>query len=277
MRQYGRTFHSGTTGDISTLDSIMSQTAREGVSSKYAFIPTTHVVNTLETLGWKPVRCTEERVHPESGRKGYQKHLIRFRQFNAPSVMERDQVYPEIILTNSHDGLASFQLDAGLYRVACANGLTVADSVFSTYRIKHMGYADRHVQEAVEAMMDTVPQIGESVKRFDEIELTPDEQGVYAMAAVEAKYGDSREVRIDRMLQPLRYADNVPTLWATFNRVQEKLIRGGKFAIKSEEIGGVKYKKTVKSRGVTALTEDIRINKALWILTEKMAELKAAK
>ena len=63
MTHYGRTFHSGTTSDLSAFNSIMAGTPKGGVSVKYVFIPTTRVVSALDSMGWKPVRCTEQRVH----------------------------------------------------------------------------------------------------------------------------------------------------------------------------------------------------------------------
>lgn len=251
----------------------------KALSEKYKFIPTTRVVDVLQGMGWKAVKAQQMTVRNED-RQGYQKHLIRFRQMDAPSIVQKDQVFPEIVLTNSHDGLASFQIMAGLFRVVCSNGLTVADSMFETHRIKHMGYADDQVQEAVESITATVPKIAGRVKDFSDIELTRDEQGVYAMAALTAKYGEDemqkREFVIDRIISPYRTADKLPSLWNTFNVVQEKLINGGRFAIKKQIKGEREIRKPVKARKVNSITEDIRINRALWMLTEQMAALKGA-
>jgi len=40
-----------------------------------------------------------------------------------------DSLVPEIVLTNSHDGYASFQLMAGVFKFVCSNGMIVADSL----------------------------------------------------------------------------------------------------------------------------------------------------
>ena len=151
--------------------------------------------------------------------------------------------------------------------------------MFETHRIKHMGFAERYVEEAVESVMESIPRIADHVNEFREIELTKEERGIYAMAALSAKYGEEelqkKEFRIDRILMPLRSADQDPTLWHTFNTVQEKLIKGGRYAIKTDP-DFPKYKTTVKAKEVKSISENVRINKALWMLTEKMAELKRA-
>jgi hypothetical protein len=41
-----------------------------------------------------------------------------------------DTVFPQILLTNSHDGKNAFQFQAGLYRLVCSNGLVIADTQF---------------------------------------------------------------------------------------------------------------------------------------------------
>ena len=38
-----------------------------------------------------------------------------------------DTVYPQILLTNSHDGKNAFTFTAGLFRLICENGLVIAD------------------------------------------------------------------------------------------------------------------------------------------------------
>jgi hypothetical protein len=77
-----------------------------GVSEKYSFIPTTRVIDDLGQLGWHPEVITGSRSNPVA------KHLIRFRQSEIVGPET-----PEIVLVNSHDGLSSFQLKAGIFPI----------------------------------------------------------------------------------------------------------------------------------------------------------------
>jgi hypothetical protein len=260
--------------DLDKFDSIMQNDRnQEHTTNKYSLIPTTQVVKVLENNGWNPVLAGEMKCRSED-RKGFQKHIIKFRN-DAVTIANKDHIQPEIILTNSHDGLASFQLQAGLYRFVCGNGCIVADSVFASISIKHIGYTDRAVELGIEEICDSVPTISNKVNQFQIIDLTPDEKGCFAQAALIAKYGEDevkeREFNKDSLLRPVRIEDASPSLWNTFNICQEKLLKGSKFEHRTNAFG---RKKTVKARGVNSITESIRLNKALWFLTEKMAMIK---
>jgi hypothetical protein len=61
-------------------------------------------------------------------------------------------------------------------------------------------------------------------------------------------------------------------LFTAFNTIQENVIRGG-FHYRPEINGRIKRK---KARSISSVSENIRLNQALWSLTEKMAELKTA-
>ena len=66
-----------------------------------------------------------------------------------------------------------------------------------------------------------------------------------------------------RQLRVRRPDDAADNLWNTLNRVQEVLTKGG--------VRGVNSRRQV--RGVRGINESTRLNKALWTLTRKMAEL----
>lgn len=48
------------------------------------------------------------------------------------------------ILFNSHDRSKAFSISAN-FRFICANGLSISDSVFETYKIKHLGERENDV------------------------------------------------------------------------------------------------------------------------------------
>ena len=59
--------------------SVFAMRAMQGVSSRYAFVPTAHLVARLREADWAPVSAVEQRIKIEDGR-GFQKHLIRFQR-----------------------------------------------------------------------------------------------------------------------------------------------------------------------------------------------------
>ena len=96
---------------------IFAEKASKEVSKHYTHIPTSKVINDMATLGWKVVDAKAVKARKNSTR-GYQKHLVVFRN---PDVVingkDGDTVFPQVLLTNSHDGKNAFTFTAGLFRM----------------------------------------------------------------------------------------------------------------------------------------------------------------
>jgi hypothetical protein len=120
--------------------SIFTKVGSKDTSDKYTHIPTDQVIKDMELLGWGVVDAQEVNART-TGTKGFQKHLVVFRNNDVVIHGEDgDTVYPQVLLTNSHDGKNSFQFTAGLFRMICANGLVIATDTFEDIKIRHMGY-----------------------------------------------------------------------------------------------------------------------------------------
>ena len=261
------------------LASVNQDHAKESVSSKYSFIPTNRVLNTLKEAGWLPTKAQESRVRKKA-KQGFQKHLIRLQNINhrittGELQLTSSGIIPEIILSSAHDGGASFCLMAGLFRMVCANGMIVADSMFGAHRIRHLGYTDDKVKEAIYNVVESTPKIFNRVQEFQSIQLKEEERIAFAESALQLRFDDEQlkelntSATIQRLLAPRRPEDANATLWNTFNIVQEKFLKGGWFSIPKERAVYAN-----KTREVKSISENIRLNKSLWALTEKMAELK---
>ena len=88
------------------------------------------------------------------------------------------------------------------------------------------------------------------------------------------RWGPGRDADYGRQLLAPRWEDDAgDDLWRTFNRVQENAIRGGRTAWGRH---AQTRPRRVTSREVTGIDGDMRLNRALWTLTERMAELKGA-
>ena len=115
-----------------------------------------------------------------------------------------------------------------------------------------------------------------------------EEREAFAESALVMRYGDEedeikreggilkigdRSFSLAVLIRPNRDQDSSPTLWNTFNTVQEKLIKGSNFERTTRSNNGRIIQRT-KVKGITGLNEDIRVNRGLWHLMEKMRELK---
>ncbi|OCC15319.1 protein of unknown function DUF932 [Dissulfuribacter thermophilus] len=249
---------------ISLAPAAGAQAPIRGVSERYSFIPTIEAVDLLRDVGWFPVGVHQSQVRKEE-RDGYQKHMIRFVKDGLSFGGERI----DLVLYNSHDRGCSFQLIASVWRKICGNGLMVA-SDFANFTHKHIGFNPDEFVNSANKIVAVADNIAESVEMMKTIELTRDERSIYAQAAHSLVYEvpEQAPIRPEQLLQERRYDDNGKDLWTTFNVVQENLMKGGlTYTTKS----GRKR----RSRPVKSLDRNLRLNKALWLLTEKMAELKS--
>ncbi len=249
--------------------SIFATQPWHAMSDRYAFIPTSDVVTKLRGEGFQPVAATQSATRIE-GKGAFTKHVIRFRdmrQGDAPVVRRLGMLFAELVLTNSHDGASVYQLDAGLFRLICLNGMTVADHTVAPIKVRHTGNADGIINATYE-VVEQFPKVLDSVERFSQLRLAAPAREAYAAAALTLKYDDAAPIAPAALLAPRRMDDAEPTLWNTYNTVQEHLVKGG-----DRGRTQAASHRRVKTRAVTGIAEDSRLNKALWTLTEKMQEL----
>ena len=151
--------------------SVFSDKPSEDVSSKYTHIPTERVIDDMELLGWKPIEAKEVKARKLSTR-GFQKHLLVFRNDDVViNGKDGDTVFPQILLTNSHDGKNAFTFQAGLYRLVCENGLVIADTQFEDVKMRHMGYTFEDLQVLIKEMVEKLPLTVESMNQMKAKEL----------------------------------------------------------------------------------------------------------
>ena len=240
------------------------------VSSKYVHVPTSRVIDDLMSMGWQPVQAAQRR-----GRAGktsiFSKHMIKFQN---PNLIikgnEGDDVFPQIILTNSHDGTQSFKFMMGLYRLVCSNGLVIADEEFASFKIRHMGYSFEDLQELITNAVEELPKKVEVINTMKNIELTDKQQKDLAFKAFLLRQGialeseQAKEVKIadevlENILEVQRGEDAGNDLWVTFNRVQEAITQGG-FQ------GALQGAKIRKVRKIKSFEKDLKLNQQLFDL-----------
>lgn len=249
--------------------SVFASEASSRMSDRYLFVPTIEAVEALAREGFLPVKASEARTRIDAN-KGYTRHVIRFRHVDVKP--EVGGVLPEVVLMNSHNGSSCYQLSAGLFRLVCANGLVVADSMIDTVRCRHSAGAIDDVIEGTYRILSDVPKAFEQVEQFSRIELTQPQQVAFARAAIQLKWpleedGTSQApIEATDVLRSRRFADNSNDLFTTFNRVQENMIKGG-------VPGRTRTNRRTSTRAVTAPGENVKLNKALWSLQEEMARL----
>lgn len=249
--------------------SIFAAAPWERVSEKYAFIPTIQVVDALRAEGFEPVKAMQSKTRIE-GKGEFTKHLIRFRRAQDLEVVRGTEL-PEIVLVNSHDRSSSYQLSAGIFRLVCSNGMVVKSSSFGDIKVQHSGNIVDRVIEGSYSIINDMPKVMEQVEGMKALTLDGHAQHAFAKAALELRYptdeaGNSRSpIAAEQLLRIRRYDDQTSTLWNTFQRVQENYIKGG---LRGTGTTG----KRTSTRAISSVTEDVRLNKALWMLAEELGK-----
>jgi hypothetical protein len=238
--------------------SIFTTQGAPGTSDKYAHISTEKIIDDMQVLGWGVVDAKQ--VKARKG-EGYQKHLVVFRNNDIQITAEDgDNVFPQILLTNSHDGKNAFTFTAGLFRMVCENGLVVSSREFENMKIRHYGYSFEELQDTIKAMVEKLPLTVESLNKFRAVELSQEQCLDFAKKALEVRLGDLDNIQIDfqDLLTPTRSEDRGNDLWSVYNVIQEKVIHGMfnyKYGVKSR-----------KARKIKNFKQDLVINERLYDL-----------
>jgi len=247
----------------------------DAMSAKYTYVPTLGVIEAMIAAGFQPFSATQSRTRIV-GKGEFTKHMLRFRHASAQDVAVGDSV-PELVVINSHDGTSAYKLMGGIFRLVCLNGMVVADSMCGSISVRHTGNVVDDVIEGSFSVMQGVTRALDVSQDWQALRLSAPEQQVFAEAAHELRFADSdgkidTPIQAAQMLRARRNEDRADDLWHTFNRVQENAIRGGLSAHAGREHD---YRR-VTTRPVKGIDQDVRLNRALWTLAEKMAQLKTA-
>jgi len=253
--------------------SVNAVAPKPGVSDKYQFVSTTECLKTFQDKGWVPVSVSEKRANKVENR-GFQKHLIRLRKNDTMlSGGFNKEVIPEIVLINSHDTGAAFHIMAGMFRMVCANGLIVADNLFGSQRVVHVGYAKEKVECAIDVVEKQFSIIAERIKEYQNIIITREDELRFVTEACLLRWKEGKAPNPQALLATHRVEDKSPTLWNLFNKVQENMLQGMSRRQVAYATGGW-TRRSRAIRGTQNIDLTIKINKELWSMTELLARNK---
>jgi len=245
--------------------SIFNHTVGTKLTDKYIHIPTDTIVEDIEALGWLPYEV--KTVKSRKSNTQIKKHLVQF--FNPSIVINNEEgeadMYPTIVCINSHDGSTAVRFEMGVFRMVCENGLVIKSQDFGGFKMRHMGYSFEDLRNYITELVNTLPRVVENLNKFTKFEMTPEAQYDFAMKAVEARFGEEKQLskdEIDRLLNSERNEDEGNDLWKVLNRIQEKLTLGGFSYL---NIKG----QPRKARAVKNFSQDLEMNKKLWEIAEE--------
>lgn len=254
--------------------SAFATSAHESRSARYAYIPTSDIIAGMMKEGFLPFAAKQSSTRVD-GKAAFTKHMIRFRHASERLGLQVGDSVPEIVLVNSHDGSSAYNLMAALFRLVCSNGMMVSDGPTGSVRVPHTGKILDNVIEGSYRVVKESALALETSRAWGRLQLTAPEQKVFAEAARTVRFADSEglvttPITAEQLLRPRRSADAGADLWRTMNRVQENVIKGGVtgYAIENGR------RRATTTREIKGIDQDVKLNRALWTLAEKMAELK---
>lgn len=235
--------------------SVFSKSASPRMSNKYTFVPTFEIIENFEREGWKVYSASQ------LGSGQYASHQIRLRNGELPQVGDS---LVEAIIKNSHNGLSTFSVSAGLHRLVCSNGLTVPTSVADTINLKHMKVDLSVVRQITDEFADRLPMIQRSVGRMESTFLNEENTMDMLTKASLIRWNKGSlptSMNLQNLIQPERTDDVGNSVWKVFNVIQEKFVRGGT-QYKSNKGRLVSMKELKNFQSIN------KINTGLWELAE---------
>ena len=248
---------------FSVAPSIFAENKHVSRSEKYSHIPTIEVLEGLRKEGFLPFMVAQSNTRIES-KQDFTKHMLRLRKIDEIESAEAK----EIILINSHDGTSSYQMMGGIYRFVCQNGMVSGDTL-SDVRLRHSGNIKDDVIEAAYTIVEEFDNLENNLECMKSTLLLPVEAEAFAQAALTLKYDDKAPVAARSLLDVRRSEDRGNDVWAVFSRIQEHLMKGG-------QPGRAETGRRITTRPVRAIDNDIKLNKALWIVAQALTKEKAS-
>lgn len=245
---------------------VFAEGAHESRSAKYTHISTISVLEGLMAAGWMPHSARQNGTRFEE-RLGFRKHQLRLRHVSQTAPLF-GELYPEVVLSNSHDGGSVWRIHAGLFREICKNGLIAAIGTFESLKIRHMGNVLPEVLAGCNRVAEVMPKLTGQVEVWMNKTLTPQRQIAFAKAALALRFGEDADVKPKDILVTRRPEDAGRSLWATLNVCQENLLQAG---VAYQVVGADGQPIARATRGIARLGADMRINQGLWALAMKFA------
>lgn len=249
--------------DVDFLPALFNRAGPDpSVSNRYRFMPTTDVLDALTDRGFRVVSASQgQSLSPYAKHRIYLDHP----EFTPFEVTPGDEVKLRVAMFNSHNRKGRFQLHVGSFRAVCENSCVFGSHSTTSLILRHLGKPTEDFIEGVFHVVDNARASLELMRSMSKVMLTQDQQRNFATEAMQLRWKKASPVEVNDFLRPRRVKDVGDSLWLTYQRSQESLIRGG---IRSTNA-------TNQIRSVQALRSidrDLAVNAKLWDLATTYLE-----
>lgn len=258
--------------------SIVAEKPYHEMTDRYAYLPSIVPITALYNEGMVCTKVIENRVRKED-KDGFQKHLLIFKPMGGGELLRG--VQHNVAFINSHDGTAALKMISAGHIDACSNGVLFINDKQDEEKVRHSG--NKTVDDVVDAsyrIIERAPIVAETIRTMQSKQLTDKERIAFARAALELRWesaeiiepnGDvilkaTAPIQAEQLLKVKRNEDMGTDLFTTFNVIQEHIIRGG------DSQYDMSKRRYVTTRAVNSATENVRLNKALWVLAKALEQ-----
>jgi len=246
-----------------------SVTKADRLSDRYISLNTSDVLPIMADYGYVPTQAAQKRSRTASSM--HAAHMLAFSK--VVDLATADDIRPEIILYNSHDGTGSVKLFAGAFRFICSNGIVAGEGFQS--RIYH-SRALLGFEEMLRNTVATLPSLMGRIDAMRGVSLSTGDVHDMAIAGVATRWDDytgqpkgayAVAQTVKDVMNVRRNGDEGYDAWTVFNRIQEGVIRGNAMirSITEQFPQGTMR----KARPVNSIKEAVRINTELWNIADE--------
>ena len=207
-------------------------------------------MDTFAEKGFIPVSASQVNSRDDS-KKPYAKHLVRLQHTTYNFGMDTAEVIPQVVLMNSHNRLCAFRLFAGIFRIACLNGMIAGENLVEPISIRHMECNRETIYGSLERISGYFNLINGNIRDMRNRRLDRREVREFAQRASLLRL--KRPDTPDALTGINRFEDTGMDLWTVFSRVQENLIRGYRSSASRRKV-----------RGIRSIDRNVEINTKLW-------------
>lgn len=227
---------------------------------RYNFVPTTEIIEQMNSNGWLLTDARQSKSK-NSMRNSHGTHVVKFQN---PEMYIKDsnggiEGRPTVVFFNSHDGTRPLQVELGIFRLVCSNGLVIKTQDLGGFRERHTRFTNDEIKSMLAEKTSLAALAVEKINAWSGIQMSPSDMRRFAADAILLRLREERspeEHEVLGILEPKREADRVNNLWNVMNRIQENLIRGG-FTLGERS-----------ARAITNPIVDLSLNQGLWQMAE---------
>jgi hypothetical protein len=191
------------------------------IKTKEFYIPTVNVIEKLQDEGWHIAGVNEQRSKSRKISNNYVQ--MQHPDFAIKNSKGKNEALASLTITNSCNGNKPLQLDLGVYRQVCSNGLMVREE-FATERFRHIQIDYNNLVNKLNLFGNKVDKVLNKFNNLKEHTLSDNLMRQFAIEAASLRFTPEEvNSRVEDLLRVSRLEDEGNNLWTVYNRVQENL------------------------------------------------------